>query len=81
MFERRRDQLARLADTGVADLTMIMKLSHKSMASAAAAHAGLAKFLSMEMTPTVAQRPLATSNEILLKIGAPPTPPRQRLEH
>jgi hypothetical protein len=81
MFERRQAMLVALGNLGVCDLGLITKLSHRSAANAAAAHVGLTKYFAMEMTPNSAVRPLATANEILLKIGQAPTPTRARLNH
>jgi hypothetical protein len=78
-FERRASLLAGLAATQVVDAGLIMRLSHKSNATSSAHRAGLGRFLAMEMTPVVAQRPLADSASLLLGIGSPPTNPRVRL--
>jgi hypothetical protein len=72
VFERRASLFAQLSNTGICDLGLIMRLGHKSSATASAHLAGLGRFLAMEMTPVVAQRPLADSNTLLLGIGKPP---------
>jgi hypothetical protein len=72
MFERRAALLKALGNSGTVDLGLITRLSHKSGATASAQLAGLSKYLALEMTPTSAMRPLATSNELLLKIGVEP---------
>jgi hypothetical protein len=73
-FVRRSQLLAELAATGAVDSTLVMRLSHKSGPTSAAHHCGLGKFLALEMTPNSAQRPLASTNEVLLTIGEPPSP-------
>jgi hypothetical protein len=70
-FERRAILLKALGDTGAVDPTLVMRLHHKSLATSAAQLVGLSRFLNLEMTPTASQRPLASSNEMLLRIGTP----------
>jgi hypothetical protein len=79
-FERRASILSGLANTGVVDLGLVMRLGHKSHATSSAHRAGLGRYLAMEMTPVVAQRPLADSNSLLLSIGKPPVN-RVELKH
>jgi hypothetical protein len=76
VFERRASLFAQLSNTGMVDLGMIMRLGHKSSATSSAHLAGLGRFLAMEMTPVVAQRPLADSNSLLLGIGKSSSTPR-----
>jgi hypothetical protein len=73
MFERRAVILKSLANTGVCDPNLVMKLASRSGPTSAAHAAGLGKFVNLEMTPVVAQRPLADSNSLLLGIGTPPS--------
>jgi hypothetical protein len=72
MLERRAIMLGALADTGVVDLGLVMRLNHRSLATSAAQKAGLAKFIGLEMTPNVSVRPLASTNEVLLAVGTAP---------
>jgi hypothetical protein len=72
LFERRAAGLVELGNTEVVDRNLVMKLSHRSGPTAAAHIAGLGKYLSLEMTPNAAQRPLADTNSVLLGIGEPP---------
>jgi hypothetical protein len=71
-FERRAHLLTELANTGVVDSGLVLRLAHKSGANASAQLAGLSKFLALEMTPNSAVRGLASANEILLTIGEAP---------
>ena len=71
-FERRAVLLKALGDTNAVDLGLIARLSNRSNATSAAQLAGLNRFLNLEMTPTASMRPLATSNELLLRIGSEP---------
>jgi hypothetical protein len=72
LFERRAILLKDLGDTGVVDLGLIVRLNHRSLATASAQLAGLSKYFALEMTPASAVRPLSVSNELLLTIGAEP---------
>jgi hypothetical protein len=71
-FERRAILLKALGETGAVDAALVMRLHHKSLATSAAQLVGLSRFLNLEMTPTASQRPLASSNEMLLRIGSEP---------
>jgi hypothetical protein len=71
-FERRAALLVELGNTEAADRALVMRLSHRAGPTSAAQHAGLARYLNLEMTPTAAQRPLADTNSVLLGIGEPP---------
>jgi len=68
-FERRATALRHLADTGLVDTNLLLKFSHRTGPTAAAAHAGLNKFLHLEMVPVASLRTLADSNPILAGIG------------
>jgi hypothetical protein len=72
MFERRAALLVELGNTEAADRALVMRLSHRAGPTSAAQHAGLARYLNLEMTPTAAQRPLADTNSVLLGIGEAP---------
>jgi hypothetical protein len=72
LFERRAVVLKGLGDTGVVDLNLIMRLNHRSGASASAILAGLNRFLNLEHINTSALHPLASSDEVLLRIGVNP---------
>jgi hypothetical protein len=74
IFDRRASLLTELADTQVVDPGLIMRLNHRSGPTASAQLAGLNRFLALEMTPAASVRPLATANEILVRIGAEPEP-------
>jgi hypothetical protein len=72
-FERRSIILRSLANTSICDPALLMRLANKAVPTSAAHRAGLGRFLNLEMTPIIAQRPLADSNVVLLGIGeAPP---------
>jgi hypothetical protein len=71
-FERRAALLVELGNTEAADRALVMRLSHRAGPTSAAQHAGLSRYLSLEMTPNAAQRPLADTNSVLLGIGEPP---------
>jgi hypothetical protein len=70
IFERRAIALNALGN--VVDHGLVTRLSNKSNATSAAQLAGLSKYLNLEMTPAGALRPLASSDEILLRIGVDP---------
>jgi hypothetical protein len=72
MFERRAILLKALGDTSAVDSSLVVRLANRANATSAAQLAGLAKFINLEMTPTASQRPLASANEILLRIGSEP---------
>jgi hypothetical protein len=72
MFERRAILLKALGDTSAVDSSLVVRLSNRANATSAAQLAGLSKFINLEMTPTASQRSLASSNEILLRIGSEP---------
>jgi hypothetical protein len=72
MFERRALVLRSLANTGLVDASLLMRLSNKAGPTSAAHAAGLGRHINLDMVPVVAQRPLADSNAVLLGIGAPP---------
>jgi hypothetical protein len=77
-FERRAELLQNLSRTGLVDGALVMRMSTKAPASAAAQFAGLGRFLALEMTPVSAQRPLVDSNSVLLGLAnsAPRVRPR-----
>jgi hypothetical protein len=75
MFERRAILLRSLGNTATVDPTLLMRLSNKSGPTSACHHAGLGKYINLDMVPNVSQLPLASSNELLLKIGEPPSKP------
>jgi hypothetical protein len=66
MFERRAILLRSLTTV---DPNLIMRLSNRAGPTSAAHAAGLGRHLNLEMTPVVAQRPLADANALLLGIG------------
>jgi hypothetical protein len=71
VFERRNILLQGLVNTEICDRSVTMRLANKTGATAAAAHAGLSRYLGLELVPVVAQRPLADSNALLAGIGKP----------
>jgi hypothetical protein len=73
VFERRAALLVELGNTEAADRALVMRLSHRAGPTSAAQHAGLAKFLNVEMTPNSAVRPLSDTNSVLLGIGEAPS--------
>jgi hypothetical protein len=75
MFEGRAILLRSLGNTATVDPTLLMRLSNKSGPTSACHHAGLGKFVHLDMVPVTSQLKLATSNELLLKIGEPPSKP------
>jgi hypothetical protein len=72
-LERRAIILRSLGNTSVVDPNLLMRLSNKSGPTSAAHHAGLGRHLNLDMVPNVSQLPLASSNELLLKIGEAPS--------
>jgi hypothetical protein len=75
LFERRAIILRSLGNVGVCDPSLIMKLSNRAGPTSAAHAAGLGRHMNLEMTPVVAQRPLADTNAVLLGIGEAPSKP------
>jgi hypothetical protein len=71
VFERRAALLVELGNTDAVDRQLVLRLSQRAGPTSAAQHAGLARHLSLEMTPNAAQRPLADTNPVLLGIGEP----------
>jgi hypothetical protein len=72
-LERRAIHLRSLSNTGVVDSNLIMRLSNKAGPTSAAHHAGLGRYINLDMVPVVAHRPLADANSLLLGIGEPST--------
>jgi hypothetical protein len=72
MFERRASLLVELGNTEAADRQLVLRLSHRAGPTSAAQAAGLARYLSLEMTPNAAVRPLSDTNSVLLGIGTAP---------
>jgi hypothetical protein len=71
-LERRAIHLRSLGNTATVDPNLLMRLSNKSGPTSACHHAGLGRYINLEMTPVVSQRPLADSNSLLLGIGEAP---------
>jgi hypothetical protein len=71
-FERRAVCLRSLGNYAVADPALLMRLSNRAGPTSAAHHAGLGKFIHIDMVPVVSQRPLADANVLLLGIGEKP---------
>jgi hypothetical protein len=74
-LERRSHVLRELGNTATVDPSLLMRFSNRAGPTSAAHHAGLGKFLNLDMVPVVSQRPLADSNSVLLSIGEPPSKP------
>jgi hypothetical protein len=74
MFERRSVILRSLGNVGVVDPSLLMRLANKAGPTSAAHSAGLGRYLNLEMTPVVSQRPLSDANSVLLGIGEPSKP-------
>jgi len=68
-FERRHALLTQLGRTGVVDFNLVNRLTGKQNGTRAACHAGLAKFLALEVPAPGSFIPLAGANQILLGVG------------
>jgi hypothetical protein len=65
LFVRRRECLQSLAETAIVDHSVINRISAKGVASAAACHVGLHRFLPLEVVAPSSFRPLTSTNEVL----------------
>jgi hypothetical protein len=65
LFVRRKECLQALAETSIVDHSVINRISAKGVASAAACHVGLHRFLPLEVVAPSSFRPLVSVNEVL----------------
>ena len=76
VFERRQDQLGKLAATGIVDSAVVMRLSNKAGPTRAACFAGLHRHIDLMTVSNQSMCPLGDAAPILAVIGVlPDTPP------
>jgi len=71
IFERRADLLGALTATPAGNSPALTGLARKFGPTGAACHAGLQRYLALEVVAAGAARPLASANELLEGIGTP----------